>query len=321
MNKQALATTINVGLSACLAGQEVRFNGGHTRSKLCMEQLQNYFNFKTYCPELAAGLGVPRPAMRLQGDPESPRLICSDNPQTDLTDQFIKGVSPALPGFSELDGYILMKNSPSCGMERVKVYNHNGQPQMQRTEGLFTGMLRAHYPQLPIEEEGRLNDDHLRENFILRVYAHHNFRQEVMSEPSYRKLQEFHGSYKYVLMAHNQVLARDLGRLLAESHQQPIEVLMPQYFELFMAVLAKPASRKGHSNALLHILGYLKKTVNGWARQNIVDAVESYRRGNIPLITPLTLLNHYIPVAGNEYIQAQRYLEPYPEALGLRNSV
>lgn len=310
-----------VGISACLTGQEVRYNGGHCNSKLCTQTLDQYFDFTPFCPEVVAGFGIPRPTLRLAGSPEAPRLITSDNPDTDLTGQFTEQVTPHLPRFSELDGYILMKNSPSCGMERIKVYQENGSLHPTRGRGLFADMLMKQYPLLPVEEEGRLHDDQLRENFILRVYALHNFRHEVLAAPSFHQLLQFHSSYKYTVMAHSQTAYREIGRMLAGAHSQELEASVTQYHHLFMSALAKPAPRKGHVNVLLHLLGYLKKTVDSVSRQKIVQTVEQYRQGNIPLITPMTLLKHYIDMKGNEYIQAQRYLEPYPEELGLRNKL
>ncbi|MCL6414100.1 DUF523 and DUF1722 domain-containing protein [Aestuariirhabdus sp. Z084] len=314
-------TPINVGISSCLLGQNVRYNGGHSQSRLCLDSLSQFFTFSPFCPEMAAGFGTPRPVMRLIGDPADPRLVYSDNATQDLTEQLQSGFADKIHNSGELDGYILMKNSPSCGLERIKIYQDNGHPHIDRGRGLFTEALVARYPLLPVEEEGRLNDAHLRENFILRVYAHHNFRQEVLATPSYHNLLQFHSSYKYVLMAHSQAAYKTLGRLLAEAHQQPLDELLPDYLQQLMAALASPARRKGHTNVLMHILGYLKKTVAGEARQNMVEVIHRYREGKIPLVTPLTLLRHYIDREGSDYIRTQRYLQPYPEDLGLRNQL
>lgn len=312
---------ILLGISACLTGMEVRYNGGHCNSKLCMQTLKDYFEFKPFCPEVVAGFGTPRPTLRLVGDPNQPTLSYSDDTDSDLTGQFVEAVTPHLPGFDGLDGYILMKNSPSCGLERIKVYQENGYAHEKRTAGLFTQMLKERYPLLPVEEEGRLHDDALRENFILRVYTHHLFRTQVMSEPTAKKLIDFHSEHKYLVMAHSQKAYKEAGQMLANLQERPIASYIDEYFELLMTALAKPAKRKGHTNVLLHMLGYLKKTVEGEARQKIADTIEDYRVGNIPLITPLTLLSHYVDMKGTEYIQAQRYLEPYPAELGLRNNL
>ena len=310
-----------VGISACLTGQKVRYNGGHCNSRLCMENLKQHFEFKPFCPEVIAGFGTPRPTLRLTGNPDNPALSYSDNILSDLAGQFVEKVAPHLPGLNELDGYVLMKNSPSCGMERIKVYQENGYAHEKRGRGLFADMLIKKYPLLPVEEEGRLHDDHLRENFILRVYAHNNFRHEVLKAPTLHNLLQFHRSYKYIVMAHSQSSYQQIGRMLANCYNRNIDDVIKEYFGLFMSALSKPAARKGHTNVLLHILGYLKKSVDSASRQKIVQTLEQYRLGNIPLITPLTLLKHYIDMRGNDYIQSQRYLQPYPDELGLRNNL
>ncbi|MCO7224906.1 DUF523 and DUF1722 domain-containing protein [Pleionea sp. CnH1-48] len=310
---------VKVGLSACLAGLDVRYNGGHSRSKICNNRLQNYFSFTTFCPEVAAGFGTPRPTMRLIGDPQNPTLTYSDDSHADLTAQLTAGFQDKLESFASLDGYILMKNSPSCGMNRIKVYQENGYPHPEKGRGIFAAALRERYPLLPIEEEGRLNDAKLFENFVLRVYAHHYFRHEVLKAPSFTALINFHSRYKYVVMAHSQQSYRKLGRLLANGKQYSLDDLIPTYQTLLMTSLSRPASSKNHTNTLMHIAGYLKKTVPSKARQHIALIIERYRKGELPLVTPLTLLKHYIDQSDNLYLRQQRYLAPYPEELGLNN--
>ena len=315
---------IKVGLSACLAGFEVRYNGGHCQSRLCLDELSQHFEYVTFCPEVEAGFGTPRPTMRLIGDPTSPTLTYTQDvkrEQSDLTSQLVDGFKDKLADFAELDGYILMKNSPSCGMKRIKVYQENGHPHEQRGQGIFTAALQKQFPNLPVEEEGCLNDDKLYENFILRVYAYHNFRHEVLAEPSVHKLIQFHSSYKYVLMAHNQTLYKDLGKRLSSIDKNQLGQILIYYQANFMEALSHSASRENHTNTLMHILGYLKKTVCAEARQDINEVILKYHSGEIPLSTPLTLLKHYIKQGGSEYIQAQRYLEPYPPRLGLANHI
>ncbi|MFD2231308.1 YbgA family protein [Alkalimarinus sediminis] len=312
---------INIGLSACLAGHEVRYNGGHAQSRLCLNVLSEHFNYKTFCPEVAAGFSTPRPTMRLTGNPDKPKLSFTNDDSVDLTDQLIGGFKDKLSQFEELDGYILMKNSPSCGLERIKVYQENGYPHETRVQGLFASALQKRYPLMPIEEEGRLHDAKLFENFVLRVYAYHHFRTEVLAAPSLNHLIAFHSSYKYVLMAHSQRAYKNLGRLLGNGKKHEINSLVDEYFHLFMGALSTPASKKSHTNALLHILGYLRKSVPSQARQNIVDVIIKYNKGVLPLITPLTLLKHYLDQHGSEYIRSQRYLAPYPESLGLANQL
>lgn len=313
---------INVGISACLLGHAVRYNGGHTRSKLCLNTLSEYFNYRSFCPEVAAGFGVPRPTLRLVGDVAAPRLVFSDDPQKDVTSELSRAITPVLDSFTDLDGYILMKNSPSCGLGRIKVYQDNGYPHVDKTQGLFTRALQQRYPSLPIEEEGRLNDPRLRENFILRVFAHHQFRQQVDSHLSLGALMNFHRDYKYVLLAHHQLEYRALGKLLAETgHLRDLAEVRDLYHARFMAAISTPASRKNHCNVLLHILGYLKRSVEGAARRDLVAVIDRYRRGEINLATPITMIDHYVQQFGSDYIRAQRYLQPYPQALGLTSTL
>ncbi|WP_299379109.1 DUF523 and DUF1722 domain-containing protein, partial [uncultured Kiloniella sp.] len=277
---------INIGLSACLAGQEVRYNGGHSQSRLCLNVLSEHFNYKTFCPEVAAGFSTPRPTMRLTGSPESPTLSFTNDDTQDLTRQLTDGFKDKLNQFEGLDGYILMKNSPSCGMSRIKVYQKNGYPHETRVAGLFTSALQKKYPLMPIEEEGRLHDAKLFENFVLRVYAHHHFRTEVLANPKISNLITFHSRYKYVLMAHSPNAYKKLGRLVGSVKKQSTELLLEEYFKLFMAALSKPASKKNHTNTLLHILGYLRKSIPAKPRQNIADVIIKYNKGIIPLVTP-----------------------------------
>jgi uncharacterized protein YbgA (DUF1722 family)/uncharacterized protein YbbK (DUF523 family) len=318
LNKSA----INIGLSACLAGHEVRYNGGHTQSRLCLNTLSKHFNFTTFCPEVAAGFSTPRPAMRLIGDPENPTLTFSDNENEDLTEQLTQGFENKLTEFAQLDGYILMKNSPSCGLERIKVYQKNGYPHQTRISGVFARALKEQNPLMPIEEEGRLHDPRLFENFVLRVYAYHNFRKEVLIAPSLHKLIAFHSSYKYLLMAHNQTSYKKLGRLLGQPHNAlSLEEIIHNYLHEFMNAISKPANAKNHTNALLHMVGYLKRSIPSQARQHIVAVIQNYHQGLLPLITPLTLLKHYLDQYGSSYIKSQRYLNPYPESIGLANKI
>ncbi|RBO84973.1 YbgA family protein [Marinomonas aquiplantarum] len=316
-----LERKIPVGISACLLGDNVRFNGGHSHSNYCDNVLSDYFDYQKFCPEVAAGFGTPRPTLRLEGDPNDPIMTFSKKTGEDLTDRFRSGSADYLDTLSHLDGYIVMKNSPSCGMERIKVYQENGHPHMQRTAGLFTKALMERYPLLPVEEDGRLNDPNLRENFLLRVFTHHDFRHSVPEEPKMKDLIEFHSRYKYLVMAHSQPIYRELGRLLSGNDPRPIKALKEAYFKILMTCLSKPAKRKNHCNVLMHLVGYLKNAVDVSVRKDILDVVEQYRRGEVNLVTPMTLLHHYLKHHGSEYINQQSYFTPYPSPLGIRNTV
>lgn len=312
---------IPVGISSCLMGDEVRFNGGHCHSSLCTQHFSSVFNYQKFCPEVAAGLGIPRPVLRLVGDPNTPALVFTDHQDQILNKSFKQASAAWLDQCAEWDGYILMKNSPSCGMERVKVYAESGQPLAQKGRGIFTAELMKRYPLLPVEEEGRLNDPRLRENFILRVFAHHYFRYEVLANMNPHALLQFHSRYKYITLAHNQEGYRRLGKMLSNAGNEDIHTLAQRYFYDFMHILAKPASRKNHANTLLHLLGYLKRDISGKARQDLANVIENYRKGAVNLATPLTMIRHYLNQFGSDYVRSQRYLEPYPSELGLPNWV
>lgn len=312
---------VPVGISACLLGDNVRYNGGHSRSTYCLGPLSEFFDYHKFCPEVAAGFGTPRPTMRLEGDPDAPTLSFSNQPGSDVSEQLQNANHRYLDNLPEIDGYILMKNSPSCGLERIKVYQENGHPHMQRVAGLFTQALQQRYPLLPIEEDGRLHDPALRENFLLRVFAHHEFRHTVLADLSMKALIDYHSRYKYVVMAHSQSAYKALGRLLSGQEDCTIEVLSERYFSQFMTALSKPAKRKDHCNVLMHLVGYLKREVDSEVRRDILEVVEQYRRGEVNLTTPTTLLYHYLKLYGSEYVKEQRYFAPYPQSLGIRNTV
>ncbi|MCP4880179.1 MAG: DUF1722 domain-containing protein [Gammaproteobacteria bacterium] len=313
---------IEVGISACLIGMPVRYNGGHSQSKLCLQTLNQYFNWRSFCPEVMAGFSTPRPSMRLVGNPDSPQLINPRQPEVDLTSQLIGGFSEHLDSFSHLHGYILMKNSPSCGMERVKVYQTNGHPHPLRRQGLFAQALQARYPLMPIEEEGRLHDAHLLENFVMRVYVHYRYQRDVMNNTSIANLLAFHSQHKYLLMAHNPETLKRMGQLLSQPHQGPsIASIATQYFRLLMSALSKPATRSKQTNVLQHLLGHLRRHLTSTTRQHLVAVINRYRIGELPLAAPLTLLQHYLTLSDDAYLKQQHYFSPYPDKLGLANHV
>ncbi|MGE4532823.1 YbgA family protein [Halomonas sp.] len=313
---------IPVGISSCLTGEQVRYNGGHKRSRYCLEVLAERFALEPFCPELEAGLGVPREPIRLVGlEGESPRVVGTRDPSLDVTER-LEAVSRAfIEDHRHLRGFILMKGSPSCGLARVKVYRpDNGMPS-HSDAGAFVRALRRHFPELPLEEEARMNDAVLRENFITRVYAYDDWKRHVEATPGYHALLQFHSRQKYLLMAHHVETYRELGRYLAESSRRPLGEAMAHYLQRFMAALARPATRKTHTNALMHVFGYLKEALDAETKQDLLTAIEDYRLGHVPLTVPIRLLNHYLKRHGSDYIRAQTYLDPHPYELGLRNAI
>ena len=313
-------TKIPVGISACLMGDEVRFNGGHKQSRYCRNVLTDFFEFKKFCPEVAIGMSIPREPIRLFGENDKPKAIGTVDPDLDVTEPLLaqgKVVADAMP---EICGYILMKGSPSCGMERVKVYKHNGHVEREG-QGLFVTALLEQMPNLPIEEDGRLTDPILRENFINRVYVYSAWREFVANEPTLHGVLQFHTRHKYMLMANSYAGYRELGRYLAQAHDKPLEEVLEHYISRLMVHLTKRAKRSGHTNVLMHILGYLKKQVDSASRASMLETIHQYRRGEVHLAVPIALLNHYINQVGADYIRDQVYLDPYPKVLGLRNYI
>ena len=311
---------INLGISGCLAGQAVRFNRGHSRCLLFNNQTKEVFNFIPFCPEVAAGFGTPRPAMRLTGTSDNARLVISQSTEIDVTQQLIEGFSKKMHEFRLLDGYLLKRDSPSCGLDRVKLYRpEEKQPFSKEGQGIFASALQQAYPNLPLEDEGRIHDEAIRESFIIRVFAHHDFRTQVMPNLSFAELQKYHSRYKYLLMAHNQKKVALLGRLIAGSKREELDKVAQSYFLIFMSVLGERSNPAKHSNVLFHILGHLKKLVNAEARQKIVKSILDYRKGALPRIVPVELLKHYVEQKGDPFVSSQQYLKAYPKAFGLNH--
>lgn len=311
---------IKLGISACLLGESVRYNGGHKHNRYCTDQLASYFDFVPYCPEVAVGLGVPREPIRLVGDFDAPRVVGTVDPALDVTEPLQAFAEQVTTEAEHFCGFVFMKDSPSCGLYSAKVYTAKGIHQKKRA-GVFAARLCERLPLLPVEEAGRLNDPHLRENFVARVYVYANWRAEVEAEPTPKGLVAFHSRHKYFAMAYSQTLYRQLGQIVAQAGKGEIKATAQSFITLLMSGTRKAPSRRGHVNVLYHLVGYLRKTVPGGLRQDLAAAIEDYRLGAVPLAVPMTLLKHYIDNYASDYIKAQNYLEPYPYELGLRNAI
>ena len=311
---------IPVGISACLMGDQVRHNGGHKRDAYITGTLSQYFSFHSFCPEVGIGLGTPRPAIRLIASDTGIRAVGSRDSDLDVTDKlvaFSHSVFEQIEGFS---GYILKKASPSCGMERVKIYNQKNMPDPVGS-GIFAAEIMQKFPLLPVEEEGRLGDPGLRENFIQRVFIYHRWRTEYQDSLSVNKLTEFHARHKLIFMSHNQNLGRELGKIAAKATEENLSSVADEYIALAMKVLKKVATRKNHVNVLQHIQGYLKKQLDADDKQELGEVISRYHQGELPLIVPITLLLHHFRKSPNEYIEQSWYLNPYPSELKLMNLV
>lgn len=311
-----------VGISACLLGQEVRYNGGHKRDAFLTDIFGRYVEWVAVCPEVEVGMGTPRPPIRLERQGEEIRLVMPST-GADYTEAMRSWGQRRVAALAEmdLDGYVLKKDSPSCGMERVKVYSGEEAPSKDG-RGLFAETLMARLPDLPVEEEGRLNDPLLRENFIARVFVHHRWREGEKEGWTRASLMRFHERHKLLLMARNQNGMRRLGRLLGDSGKgTPLPGLAAAYRQGLTEVLRRPATRRGHTNVLQHLAGYVSDALDPADRAELAETIERYRLGLVPLIVPLTLIRHHVRRQGVEYLQGQAYLEPHPYELMLLNHV
>jgi uncharacterized protein YbgA (DUF1722 family)/uncharacterized protein YbbK (DUF523 family) len=313
---------IRLGASACLLGERVRFDGGHKQDRFLLHTLGRHVQWVPVCPEVGIGLGTPRESIRLEGTASDVRLVAPRSGAV-LTESMRAWSRKQIEELAaaDLHGYVLKKNSPSCGLYRVRVYATNGIP-TKDGRGVFADELVKGLPLLPIEEEGRLNDPQLRENFIERVFAYRRLRTMLQDDPTPRGLVTFHTRHKFALLAHDTVRYRALGRLVADAGARPWSELSTEYAAAFMDCLEKLASRGRHVNVLQHIAGHLKDHIDAEDRAELADAFERYRGELLPLIVPLTLLRHHLrkhPIG--DWAREQVYLNPYPAELMLRNHV
>jgi uncharacterized protein YbgA (DUF1722 family)/uncharacterized protein YbbK (DUF523 family) len=310
-----------IGISACLLGQKVRYDGGDKRDRFLMETFGVHVEWVPVCPEAEVGMGVPREPIRLVGDPADTRLI-AERSGKDWTGAMHRFASERVRALKELElsGYIFKKDSPSCGMERVRVYNRDGIPN-RSGRGLFASTIMSELPLLPAEEEGRLNDPILRENFVERIFAYHRWQQYAHQRKSVRSLVDFHTRHKLLVLAHSEPHYRKLGRIVAEAKQSPIAAANEQYSRLFMEGLARHATAKKHGNVLEHMMGYFSKELSKEERKELLELMNDFRQRLIPLVVPLTLFHHYVKKYRVSYLENQIYLQPSPKELMLRNHV
>jgi uncharacterized protein YbgA (DUF1722 family)/uncharacterized protein YbbK (DUF523 family) len=310
---------IKLGVSACLLGQNVRYNGGHSRDPFIADTLSQYVEFFPICPEVECGLPIPRESMRLVGDPESPRLM-TGNTKLDHTDRMLGWCAKKVSELEEVDlyGFIFKKGSPSSGMERVKVYTNQGMPS-HRGIGMFARAFMQHFPLLPVEEDGRLHDPKLRENFIEAIFVLKRWREGLSPKPTRRGFVEFHTSNKLLLMAHSPIHMRLLGKLVASLKDYTVDDFQLQYQKLLMEALRLKTTRRKHTDVLMHCIGFLKQLLSTDDKKELLEIIEQYRHGHLPLIVPVTLLNHYVRKYDPPYLREQYYLKPHPIELQLRN--
>ncbi len=310
---------IQIGISACLMGENVRYNGGNKRFDFALDELSAYADFQLVCPEMAIGLGTPRPTLRLIKNNNDVVMQFTDDSNVDLTEKMQTFSKKHVASLSHLSGYIVCAKSPSCGMERVKVYDENSNRCCKEGVGLYTAELMKQIPWLPVEEDGRLNDNAIRENFIERVFALNELNRLQESGLTRAKLIDFHSRYKYTLLAHSQPKYREIGRFVARiAEWDALQEYFVEYRNQFMALLSCKATRANHTNVLMHIQGYFKKQLTAKQRQELTQLIDLYRQGIQPLLAPITLLKHYLAEHPDQYLLQQSYFNPYPETLRLR---
>jgi uncharacterized protein YbgA (DUF1722 family)/uncharacterized protein YbbK (DUF523 family) len=314
-----MENSIRIGLSTCLLGENVRFDGGHKRDRFVTDTLGQFLEFVPVCPEMECGLGVPRESMRLEGDPESPRLV-TNRTKIDHTERMITWARKRVKELEKEDlcGFIFKSRSPSSGMERVRVYNEKGVPE-NKGVGMFARIFMEHFPLLPVEEDGRLHDIKLRENFIERIFALKRWRDLLDAKRSRGKLVAFHTQHKLLILSHSQKHSRILGKVVAEAKSISPQQLYPQYQALFMEALQLKTTVKKNINVLEHMMGYFKKQLSADEKRELLETFNQYREGYIPLIVPLTLIKHYVRKYDQPYLKQQVYLNPHPVELKLRN--
>lgn len=312
-----------LGISGCLTGSAVRFDGGHKRMGFIMDELAQWVSFRPVCPEMAIGLPTPRPALRLiQTSSGDTCMRFSKDSTEDVTDKMAAFAADYLPKIGDLAGFIVCAKSPSCGMERVRLYDEKGNRGRKEGVGLFTAALMKQYPWLPVEEDGRLHDPVLRENFVERVFALNELNVLRKNGLTRRALLDFHSRYKLQLLAHHQAGYRAIGPFVASLYEwDDLEAFFEMYRDKLMAILKQPASRKNHTNVLMHVQGYFRNQLNARQREELREVILNYREGLLPILAPLTLLKHYMAEFPQQYLATQNYFDPYPNNLCLRLAV
>ena len=310
-----------VGISACLLGENVRWNGGHKLDRYLTNTLGQFVDYVPVCPEVECGLGIPRETLRLVGDPENPRLVTFKTKidHTDRMRQWAKNRVEALEK-EDLCGFIFKSDSPSSGMIRVKVYNEKGMPE-QKGVGMFAQAFMQHVPLIPVEDDGRLHDPNIRENFIEQIFTLKRWREILIGKATLGNLVGFHTRHKLLILAHSPKHSRLLGKIVADGKQIPVQTLFKDYESILIEALRMKPTIKKNLNVLQHIMGYFKKQLSPDEKRELLEVFEQYRHEYVPLIVPITLINHYVRKYDQPYLKQQTYLNPHPLELKLRTHV
>jgi uncharacterized protein YbgA (DUF1722 family)/uncharacterized protein YbbK (DUF523 family) len=310
---------LRLGISTCLLGEKVRHDGGHKHDRYLTGTLGQYVEYVPVCPEVEAGFGVPRESMHLEGDVEAPRLIATRT-RKDMTEPMLRWARKRVVELEKDDlcGFIFKSKSPSSGMARVKVFTEKKMPVNQGV-GLFARAFMDHFPLLPVEEEGRLNDPKIRENFIESIFAFKRWRECLSERKSRGQLVDFHTRHKLLLLSHSQQHYRTMGKLVAQAKELDLKLLYERYQTLFLEALRLKTSVKKNVNVLQHMMGYFKKDLSADEKRELLEVISAYARLHVPLVVPLTLINHYVRKYDQPYLKQQVYLHPHPMELQLRN--
>lgn len=310
---------IRIGVSACLLGQPVRFDGSHKHDRYLTGTLGEYLDFVPVCPEVEAGFPIPREPFRLVGDPENPRFMTTRS-QVDHTERMAAWAERRVRELERenLCGFIFKSDSPSSGLMRVKVYNAKGMAE-KKGAGVFARAFTRHFPLLPVEEEGRLNDAKLREMFIEQIFTLKRWRETLAQPASMKTLVDFHARHKLLILSHSPVHAQRMGKLVAGGRQATLRTVCAEYEALLLDALRMKTTTKKNMNVLQHIMGYFKRQLSPDEKQELLEVLDHYHNEHLPLIVPVTLLNHYVRKYDQPYLKQQVYLNPHPLALKLRN--
>jgi uncharacterized protein YbgA (DUF1722 family)/uncharacterized protein YbbK (DUF523 family) len=312
---------IKLGISACLLGENVRYDGGHKLDRFLSDSLGQYVEYVPLCPEVECGLPIPRESMHLEGDPDSPRLVTICTKQ-DMTDRMVKWARKRVVELEKEDlcGFIFKSNSPSSGMERVRVHNEKGFP-IKKGVGMFAKIFMEHFPLLPVEDEGRLHNPKLRENFIERIFTLKRWREVLGKKESRGNVVDFHTKHKLLILSHSLKYYQMMGKLVAQAKNLPLKELYREYQTLLIESLGLKTTPKKNANVLQHMMGYFKEQLSPDEKQELLEVIDLYRKEIIPLIVPITLINHYVRKYDQPYLKKQIYLNPHPLELQLRNHV
>lgn len=314
-----MLTPLKIGISSCLLGNQVRYDGGHSHDRFLTQTLGMFAQYVPVCPEVESGMPVPREAVRLMGDPENPRLV-TQKTGIDKTKQMKDWIETRLKTLERenLCGFIFKSKSPSSGLFRIRVYGDDGSVRKTGT-GLFARAFTRHFSRIPVEEAGRLNDPALRENFIEAIFSLQRWRNLLDTSPTLGGLVEFHTQNKLLILSHNQDLYRKLGRLVAQGKSMETDLLFDTYEQILIKALRLKTSLKKNINVLQHVMGFFKKELAAPEKQEILSIIDQYRSGYVPLIVPLTLIRHYVLKYDHPWLKTQTYLNPHPFELKLRN--